>query len=134
MRWVALPSDVVNVVVKIGLITTRISNFMKWLMIVLTTPKPKYFFTFLLSALVHNMARIFIWGLEFKGMFTLFYTNQAGWKNLSCVFFFSSYIHIINFLLIYFNYYSHTYIHNWSIQPFSQDYWPSFSQHLCCVC
>ena len=25
----------------------------------------------------------------------------------------------------------HTYIHNW---PFSQNYWPSFSHHLCCVC
>ena len=25
-------------------------------------------------------------------------------------------------------------IHNWSLQPFSQDYWPSFSYHLCCVC
>ena len=25
----------------------------------------------------------------------------------------------------------HTYIHNWPLQPFSQDYWPSF---LCCVC
>ena len=23
---------------------------------------------------------------------------------------------------------------NWSLQPFSQDYWPSFSHHLCCVC
>ena len=22
------------------------------------------------------------------------------------------------------------YIHNWSLQPFSQDYWPSFSYHL----
>ena len=28
----------------------------------------------------------------------------------------------------------HTYIHNWPLQPFSQDYWPSFSHHLCCVC
>ena len=27
-----------------------------------------------------------------------------------------------------------TYIHNWPLQPFSQDYWPSFSHHLCCVC
>ena len=27
-----------------------------------------------------------------------------------------------------------TYIHNWSLQSFSQDYWPSFSHHLCCVC
>ena len=27
-----------------------------------------------------------------------------------------------------------TCIHNWSLQPFSQDYWPSFSYHLCCVC
>ena len=27
-----------------------------------------------------------------------------------------------------------TYIHNWQLQPFSQDYWPSFSHHLCCVC
>ena len=26
-----------------------------------------------------------------------------------------------------------TYIHNWSLQPFSLDYWPSFSHHLCCV-
>ena len=25
-------------------------------------------------------------------------------------------------------------IHNWSLQPFKQDYWPSFSHHLCCVC
>ena len=25
-------------------------------------------------------------------------------------------------------------IHNWSLQPFSQDYWPSLSHHLCCVC
>ena len=24
-----------------------------------------------------------------------------------------------------------TYIHNWPLQPFSQDYWPSFSHHLC---
>ena len=24
-------------------------------------------------------------------------------------------------------------IHNWSLQPFSHDYWPSFSHHLCCV-
>ena len=28
-------------------------------------------------------------------------------------------------------YYIHTYIHNWSLQPFSQDYWLSFSHHLC---
>ena len=28
----------------------------------------------------------------------------------------------------------HTYLHNWSLQPSSQDYWPSFSHHLCCVC
>ena len=28
----------------------------------------------------------------------------------------------------------HTFIHNWSLQPFSQDYWPNFSHHLCCVC
>ena len=28
----------------------------------------------------------------------------------------------------------HTYIHNWPLQPFSQDYWPSFSHQLCCVC
>ena len=28
----------------------------------------------------------------------------------------------------------HTYIHNWSLQPFCQDYWPSFSHRLCCVC
>ena len=27
-----------------------------------------------------------------------------------------------------------TYIHNWSLQPFNQDYWPSFSHQLCCVC
>ena len=27
----------------------------------------------------------------------------------------------------------HTYIHT-SLQPFSQDYLPSFSHHLCCVC
>ena len=27
----------------------------------------------------------------------------------------------------------HTYIHNWPLQPFTQDYWPSFSHHLCCV-
>ena len=27
-----------------------------------------------------------------------------------------------------------TYIHYWALQPFSQDYWPSFSHHLCCVC
>ena len=27
----------------------------------------------------------------------------------------------------------HTYIHNWQLQPFSQDYWPSFSHHICCV-
>ena len=26
------------------------------------------------------------------------------------------------------------YIHNWPLQPFSQDYWPSFSHHLCFVC
>ena len=26
------------------------------------------------------------------------------------------------------------YIHNWPLQPFSHDYWPSFSHHLCCVC
>ena len=26
-----------------------------------------------------------------------------------------------------------TYIHNWSLQSFRQDYWPSFSHHLCCV-
>ena len=24
-----------------------------------------------------------------------------------------------------------TYIHNWSLQPFSQDYWHSFSDHFC---
>ena len=29
---------------------------------------------------------------------------------------------------------AHIYIHNWSLQPFSQDYWPSFSHNLCCVC
>ena len=23
---------------------------------------------------------------------------------------------------------------HWPLQPFSQDYWPSFSHHLCCVC
>ena len=28
----------------------------------------------------------------------------------------------------------HTFIHNWSLQPFSQDYWPSFSHHLCIAC
>ena len=28
---------------------------------------------------------------------------------------------------------THTYIHNWTLQPISQDYWPSFSHHLCCV-
>ena len=28
----------------------------------------------------------------------------------------------------------HTYIRNWSLKPFSQDYWPSFSHHLrCCI-
>ena len=27
-----------------------------------------------------------------------------------------------------------TYIHNWSLQSFSQNYWSSFSHHLCCVC
>ena len=27
----------------------------------------------------------------------------------------------------------HTYIHNWPLQPFTQNYWPSFSHHLCCV-
>ena len=27
-----------------------------------------------------------------------------------------------------------SYIHNWSLQPISQDYWPSFSHHLCWVC
>ena len=26
-----------------------------------------------------------------------------------------------------------TYIHHWSLQPFSQGYWPSFSHYLCCV-
>ena len=25
-------------------------------------------------------------------------------------------------------------LHNWSLQSFSRDYWPSFSHHLCCVC
>ena len=25
-------------------------------------------------------------------------------------------------------------LHNWSLLPISQDYGPSFSQHLCCVC
>ena len=25
-------------------------------------------------------------------------------------------------------------IHNWPLQPFSQDYWPSFSRHLYCMC
>ena len=29
---------------------------------------------------------------------------------------------------------THTYIHNWSLQSFRQDYWASFSHHLCCVC
>ena len=30
---------------------------------------------------------------------------------------------------------NYTYIHNWPITaPFSQEYWPSFSHHLCCVC
>ena len=28
----------------------------------------------------------------------------------------------------------YTYIHNWSLQPFGQDYWPSFLNYLCCVC
>ena len=27
-----------------------------------------------------------------------------------------------------------TYIHTRSLQPISQDYWPSFTHHLCCVC
>ena len=27
----------------------------------------------------------------------------------------------------------YTYIHNWQLQSFRQDYWPSFSNHLCCV-
>ena len=27
----------------------------------------------------------------------------------------------------------HTYIHNWPLQPSSQDYRPSFSHHLCCM-
>ena len=27
----------------------------------------------------------------------------------------------------------HTYVHNWPLQSFSQDHWPSFSRHLCCV-
>ena len=26
------------------------------------------------------------------------------------------------------------YIHNWLLQPFSQDYWACFSHHLCYVC
>ena len=26
------------------------------------------------------------------------------------------------------------YVYNWPLQPFSQDYWPSLSHHLCCVC
>ena len=26
------------------------------------------------------------------------------------------------------------YIHNWPLQPFSQDYLHSFSLHLCCMC
>ena len=30
--------------------------------------------------------------------------------------------------------YTYTYIHNWLLQSFSQDYWPSFSHHLCGVC
>ena len=29
---------------------------------------------------------------------------------------------------------SYMHIHNWPLQPFSQDYWPSFSHHLCCIC
>ena len=28
----------------------------------------------------------------------------------------------------------HACIHNWLLQPFSQDYWPCFSRHLGCVC
>ena len=28
---------------------------------------------------------------------------------------------------------SYSYIHNWSLQLFSQDYWPSFSHHLCFI-
>ena len=39
------------------------------------------------------------------------------------------YAHYVNIWYI-----SNTYIHNWPLQPFSQDYWPSFSHHLCCVC
>ena len=30
--------------------------------------------------------------------------------------------------------YIHTHIHNWPLQSFSHDYWPSFAHHLCCVC
>ena len=28
----------------------------------------------------------------------------------------------------------YTNIHDWSLQSFSQNYWPSFSHHLCCMC
>ena len=35
---------------------------------------------------------------------------------------------------IYTYIYTCTYIYNWSFQPFSPDYWPSFSHHLCHKC
>ena len=39
-----------------------------------------------------------------------------------------------NFCTVSISYLCIVYIHNWSIQPFGPDYWPSFSHHLCsCV-
>ena len=29
---------------------------------------------------------------------------------------------------------TYTHIHNWLLQPISQDYWASSSHHVCCVC
>ena len=44
-----------------------------------------------------------------------------------------SFVYVIILVAIHFTY-IHTYIHNSSLQTFSQDYWPSFSHHLCCMC
>ena len=45
----------------------------------------------------------------------------------------SAYVLSKSLLSSYHNTDIHT-IYNWSLQSCSQEYWPSFSHHLCCVC
>ena len=79
-------------------------------------------------------------GLLMRRKVFWFIRLRTRWKNEKYCVFHSISINVhnlkpLNFLNLcnfFFNE-QNKYIHNWSLQPFSQDYWPSFSHHLWCV-